>query len=265
MLYTRAVDLKKTTKLNSTEKPTPPAFERSFHGSLLYEEGLRLQQECLRSQVSRILGLQHPTVITLGRRYRESFLSEASFNFPKDPQNQIPIVITDRGGELTLHSPGQLMIYPILPLAHRGWTLKNYLAALLLSARRCLLRWGVSTTSDGRGVFADGKKIVSMGVRVSGGWTQHGLAMNISNDLALFQGLEICGVRNREMTSLENELTTVSGTKFELRGRVPGPGAGVPNLEEVFEEWVSHFEKYWNQAQSPNLDCTCNLEHPSAN
>lgn len=160
-----------------------------------------------------VWGLEHPEVISLGRRStaQEDFSSAL----------QLPCVATDRGGLTTLHSPGQLIIYPLISLERRQWRPREYVCHLLKITQNCLNEIGLKTQidSDSSGLFVQEKKICFIGLRVSSGRVYHGLSLNVSNNLNLFDQISACGWRGRPLTSLAEE------------------GHNSVNPEDVFKLW----------------------------
>ncbi len=117
----------------------------------------------------------------------------------------IKILRVDRGGDVTFHGPGQLVIYPIIDLKNAGKDLHRYLRDLEEAAIRFLDAYSVSGERVYRktGVWVSGKKIVSIGVGASNWVTFHGMSININCDLNFFSMINPCGMKDVEMTSLE--------------------------------------------------------------
>jgi lipoate-protein ligase B len=146
--------------------------------------------------VEVIWGLEHKSVITLGRRAKrqeEVFLGASSIN----------VAESDRGGLATVHNPGQLIVYPLISLKQRQWGPREYVCQLLKITKTCLLEFGIEAQiDDGQsGLFARGKKICFIGLRVSEGRAYHGLSLNVANDLNEFGLVRACGVQKRPMTN----------------------------------------------------------------
>ena len=162
----------------------------------------------------RIWGLEHPLVITLGRRAKG--LEEVSA-----PAVAFPVVETDRGGLATLHSPGQLVIYPLLSLNQRGLRPRDYVCKILTITRLCLAEFGVDAKVDESqsGLYINKNKICFVGLRVSQGRVYHGLSLNVNNDLSLFSSIRACGLLQRPMTSLEEEGVFVTPEEVFARWR----------------------------------------------
>jgi lipoate-protein ligase B len=110
----------------------------------------------------------------------------------------------DRGGEVTAHEPGQLVVYPILKLADHGLAPKSYVALLERAVIATLARFGVTATIDAErpGVWVGFNKICAVGVRVKERATLHGIALNVSNDLSTFREIVACGLQGRGVTTL---------------------------------------------------------------
>lgn len=146
-----------------------------------------------------IWGLEHPLVLTLGRR------AKIEDEVPARYRQGVPVVSTDRGGLATLHGPGQLVIYPLVSLGQRKLGPREYVCLLLKITKNCLLDFGISAELDRSqsGLFVAQKKICFVGLRLSGGRSYHGLSLNISNDLSHFDEIRSCGVAQRPTASLK--------------------------------------------------------------
>jgi lipoate-protein ligase B len=177
-------------------------------GRRAYESALAVQVACWRARCAggsdACLAVEHPPTITLGKRATRAELrvSEASL-----ARRGIACVATERGGWATYHGPGQLVLYPILALATRGfgvasfvWTLEQIM--IELAADR-----GVVARRDqrGHGVWTDRGKLGAVGIRVRDGVSLHGLALNVTTDLDAFDLIRPCGVAGSPVTSLAAE------------------------------------------------------------
>lgn len=142
--------------------------------------------------------LEHLPVYTQGRRGgREHVLASLA----------APIVDTDRGGDVTFHGPGQLVVWPILRLRERGIGVARYVRGLEQVALDTAAQFGVEADRvRGRpGVWIDSRKLASVGVRVQSGVSRHGLALNCDVDLSWFEGIRACGIVGGVATSLSAE------------------------------------------------------------
>lgn len=151
-----------------------------------------------------VLVVEHPPVITLGaRRSANKLIAE-----PADLANRnIDIVNIRRGGGTTAHNPGQLVFYPILNLQELALGISEYVRTLEIIGIELLEEFGVrSEQRKGLvGLWVGPRKIASIGVRVSKFVTHHGMAINIHNDLTIFETLVPCGLEDVEMTSILKE------------------------------------------------------------
>jgi len=149
--------------------------------------------------------LQHPPVYTLGRRARpQHLLADASTLQTRGAS----VIEVDRGGDVTFHGPGQLVAYPILDLRRRGLGPSEYVRALESVVIAALARFGVAGERVPRrpGVWAGGGKIAAIGVRVQGGVTTHGFALNVDTDLRWFDAIVPCGLADVSVTSMARVL-----------------------------------------------------------
>jgi lipoyl(octanoyl) transferase len=135
---------------------------------------------------------EHPPVYTLGLNRRGVRL----------PDNDIPLVNVDRGGKITYHGPGQLIIYCLIDLARRHLNVRQLVTILENSLIDFLAAYGVSAEAraDAPGVYVSGKKIASLGLRLKNQCCYHGLSLNIAMDLQPFADIDPCGYAGMQMT-----------------------------------------------------------------
>jgi lipoyl(octanoyl) transferase len=139
--------------------------------------------------------LQHPPVFTQGQAGKaEHVLS------PGD----IPVVQVDRGGQVTYHGPGQWVVYLLIDLRRRGLSVRGAVDLIEQSVVQLLARFGIDAAAQpaAPGVYVEGRKIASLGLRVRRGCTYHGLALNVEMDLEPFLRINPCGYRGLEVTSM---------------------------------------------------------------
>lgn len=188
-----------------------------------YDDGESRQQESWqRVQAggnAEVLGFQFHTVITLGNRAQKALDVDLS-QMQSLGLSDTHLRTSSRGGEATLHSPGQLVIYPIFPI--RRWELGvRPFVELFLSAVQTVLqkRYGISAEQvQGKpGLFTSRGKIASIGIRVDRGVTLHGLALNVSNDLNLFKSIRVCGVQGQKMDEVSSWVSPFKNTDAELQ------------------------------------------------
>ena len=179
-----------------------------FHlGLVPYAQALRLQLQ-LHAEVrdgiraGAILVLQHEPVITLGKNANVEFiLSPAALGV----DSKIEVLRTDRGGEVTAHEPGQLVVYPILPLQVLRLPPKLYVSRLLQAVILTLDDFGIAakTDADYPGVWVQQQKICAVGIRVKERVSLHGIALNVCNPLDLFRMIVPCGIAGRGVCSMQ--------------------------------------------------------------
>jgi len=139
--------------------------------------------------------LEHEPVFTLGMNADPSHVLAAG---------DIPVVQVDRGGQVTYHGPGQLVVYPLIDLRRAGLGVRDIVTALEESVIRCVARYGVSaaTRPKAPGVYVSGAKLASVGIRVRRGASYHGVALNVDMDLEPFARINPCGYEGLAMTQL---------------------------------------------------------------
>jgi lipoyl(octanoyl) transferase len=139
--------------------------------------------------------LEHPPVFTLGLN-----ASRAHLLAPGD----IPVVQIDRGGQVTYHGPGQLVVYPLLDLKRLGLGVRDFVTALERGVIELAARFGIAAECQRHapGVYVAGRKLASVGVRVRRAGSYHGLALNVALDLEPFRRINPCGYQGLQMTQL---------------------------------------------------------------
>ncbi len=141
--------------------------------------------------------LEHPPVYTLGL----SGKSEHILN-----NSGIPVIHSDRGGQVTYHGPGQLVIYPLLDLKRRKITVKNYVYQLEQAIIDTLDKFNLVThrLSGAPGIYVDNRKVAALGIRIRKGYCYHGISINIDMDLSPFDGINPCGYQDLKVTQLKD-------------------------------------------------------------
>jgi len=135
--------------------------------------------------------VEHPPVYTLGQGADEVAVG-----------NGIPVVRSDRGGEITYHGPGQVVLYALIDLARRGIKVKRFVWLLEQSVIELLGRG--ERRAGAPGVYVDGAKIAALGIRVSRGRAYHGLALNVDMDLSPFSAIDPCGYPGLQVTQMRD-------------------------------------------------------------
>lgn len=156
---------------------------------------------------------EHPPVFTLGLNASRDHLLA-----PGD----IPVIQIDRGGQVTYHGPGQLMIYPMLDLKRSGLGVRALVTALEQAVVDLAAEFSIDAQSrpDAPGVYVAGRKIASVGLRVRRGASYHGMALNIDVDLEPFSRINPCGFRDLEVTNLRALGVTASASDIAARLQV---------------------------------------------
>lgn len=155
----------------------------------------------------QLLLLEHPPVITVGRGGSLEHLLSS----PEELRSEgVEFHRSGRGGEVTYHGPGQLVAYPILLLEPERRDLHRYLRSLEQVIMEVCASWGLrGERSEGRtGVWVEGRKVASIGVRASSWVVSHGVSINYGEDLSGFERIVPCGLTGVEMTSLSQLLPT---------------------------------------------------------
>ena len=141
--------------------------------------------------------VEHPPVFTQGLAGKPEHLLFSG---------SIPVVQIDRGGQITYHGPGQTVMYLLLDLRRAGIGIRALVSLIEESVIGYLQELGIRAQSriDAPGVYVDGKKIASLGLRVRGGCTYHGVALNVDMDLEPFSRINPCGLVGMQMTQLRD-------------------------------------------------------------
>lgn len=184
-------------------------------GIIDYEKALRLQNRLAEARKEERIGdvlllLQHPPVITVGKSGKiQNVLAPQALQ-----AKHIKVIFTDRGGDVTYHGPGQLVVYPILSLRQHGLSVPGYVWSLEEMAIRLLSQFGISAgrVERLRGVWVGNEKIAALGVHLSQWVSKHGLALNVNTDLDPFSLINPCGTGKRA-TSMSKML----GREFSMK------------------------------------------------
>ena len=183
-----------------------------------YREAWKLQGKLLRARKERrlendiVLFLEHPPVFTLGRRGgRECILVSDAFL----EKSGVEIIQVERGGNVTFHGPGQLVVYTIVDLHSARIKVVDFVAGLEEVMLRTAENWGISAerNSANRGIWVGRHKMGSIGIAVRRGISFHGLALNVHTDLTAFSWIQPCGLQDVSMTTMQQE----SAYKFTVQ------------------------------------------------
>lgn len=171
-----------------------------------YQLQKQVHQKIVESEFEDLLILvQHPPVLTLGANFHEENLLLKKEKYEK---MGIQVLPTDRGGDVTYHGPGQLVMYPIFNLNHYGKDLHQWLRLLEELVIETLQLFGLKSRRfpPHTGVWVEDKKIAAIGIKVRKWVSLHGIALNCNNDLSPFGLVVPCGIHDYGVTSLTKEL-----------------------------------------------------------
>ena len=199
-------------------------------GHMEFQAAVALQERLVVLRQQQLVGdtllfVEHPHVYTLGRGGKA-----ANVLAPKD----VPVYRTSRGGDVTYHGPGQLVVYPIIDLRSKlRKDVHRYVRNLEQSAILTLAYFGIAA---GRrppytGIWIEDRKIAAIGVAVRRCVTYHGLALNVNSDLSYFQRIVPCGLAWADVTSMAKELGTEQ------------------NLVDVTDRFLHHFAELFGYAE----------------
>jgi lipoate-protein ligase B len=210
---------------SGSESAGPEPIRAEWLGRIPYREAWALQRRLAAERADGLIGdrlllLEHPAVLTLGRHADPSHVRA-------DPEllaaRGIEVIRVERGGEVTYHGPGQLVAYPILALSRRGLLIRPLVRALEAAMVETCAAFGVAAARrEGHpGCWCDPegqapRKVGALGIRVERGVSYHGIALNVEPDLADFDLIDACGMPGVVSTSIAAEIG---------RSR-PGAGAG---------------------------------------
>jgi lipoyl(octanoyl) transferase len=182
-------------------------------GILNYNAAYKLMQDFTAARNSdtpnEIWLTEHPAVITLGTSAKPEHILDAG---------NTPVVHTDRGGQVTWHGPGQLMVYLLLDLKPLKLTVRSLIQNMEFAAIQMFAEYDIEAKckANAPGVYVDGSKIASLGIRVKRGCTYHGMAINISNEPDAFSGINPCGYPGLNATRI-NELLPTEAAPVSLK------------------------------------------------
>lgn len=195
------------TQASPDARPDPAATaaqareapELLWLGRVEYEPTWRAMQrrtdEATDSTPDQVWFLEHPPVFTMGMNARPEHLLAVG---------DIPVVDIDRGGQVTYHGPGQLVVYPLLDLSRRALGVRTLVAGIERAVIATLAAWGIEAYGkrEAPGVYVAESKIASIGLRIRRGRSYHGLALNVAMDLEPFARINPCGYSGLQMTQV---------------------------------------------------------------
>ncbi|MEK6553486.1 MAG: lipoyl(octanoyl) transferase LipB [Bacteroidota bacterium] len=207
-------------------------FDYCDLGMIDYNQAWDLQKEIFdlrhRNEINDTLFLlEHPHTYTLGKVAEKENLISTSEQLQ---ELGISVYEIDRGGDITYHGPGQIVGYPIINLSDWKEDTHEYLRALEEVIIKTCSDYGLNTNRNPKytGVWLGERKIAAIGIKVSRWITMHGFAFNVNTDLAYFGGIIPCGIRDKDVTSLQREL----GKEIEI--------------DEVKEKLIKNFQNVFD-------------------
>ncbi len=216
-----------------------------MHSEWLGQKSYSEVQSWQKSQVQKISGksdieiwgLEFQPVVTLGLRSKKEF--DLNWSEEKLQAHKIALLKTDRGGRATLHSPGQMVIFPMLDIQKHQIKVTKFVELLFQVTSQFLLQNGIKNSwqTEDAGVYTDKGKIAFCGIRLENGVVRHGISINISNDLGLFESLVPCGIAKRPLDRMIDHLDPVSS----------GQACTSQGMERLFKDWIQCFQEQWNQ------------------
>ncbi len=200
-----------------------PTVRACWLGSAPYRAVWDLQAELVEavrdgSAPDTLLLLEHPHVFTLGKA---GGADDLLWDVDERVRREVDVIWSDRGGEATYHGPGQLVGYPILDLTHFEMTIPGYLDKLERSLIAYLAELGIASEPGGRGltgVWSNGEKVAAIGIKLNRSVVSHGFALNLTTDIAYFDGIIPCGHADKRPTSVASLISQRIETEAAARG-----------------------------------------------
>jgi lipoyl(octanoyl) transferase len=226
--------------VDSANKPAAPLLIIRRLGRVEYAPTLAAMQAFTAARTpdtpDELWLLEHPPVFTLGQAGKREHLLQETSSAPMPPEGDkklsgrpseflggIPVVPIDRGGQVTYHGPGQVVIYLLLDLKRRGYGVKELVRRMEQAVINLLAQEGIQGERlvGAPGIYVHGAKIAALGLRVKGGCTYHGLALNVAMDLAPFRAINPCGYAGMAVTQFKDlgadlSVETAGGRLAEL-------------------------------------------------
>ena len=218
-------EVEQTTSLSGYD------IQSRWEGSIPFQKSLKLQEEgksLAKNGAGFFLGFEScHGVISKGLRTEEE---DILWSDTQLKQKKVSLISLKRGGKATLHAPGQLVIYPVIHLASFKWQIKDFILLLESITKEFLLDLGIVSERKEKysGLSTSRGKIAFFGIHVSDGVSQHGLSINVNNDLELFHSIKSCGVKDRPHDRLKDHQTSFS-------------------TKELFEKWTNRAKPIFTQ------------------
>ena len=183
----------------------------------VWEQMQDYTQQRSESSPDQLWIVEHPPVYTQGQAGKPEHVLNP---------NNIPIIQSDRGGQVTYHGPGQVVAYVLIDLKRKGIGIKRLVSSLETAVIQLLSDYAIdaSIQCGAPGVYVNDKKICSIGLRVKRGCSYHGIALNVDMDLLPFKGINPCGFKQLEMTQVKDFVDNIT-------------------LQEVISKLIIHFKQ----------------------
>ena len=195
------------------ESSSAQGFVVKYLGVQDYESVFAAQQLFTRNRVEQdpdeLWVVAHPPVFTLGQAGKTEHVLDAG---------GIPLVRSDRGGQVTYHGPGQVVIYTLLNIRRLNLTVKSLVTSIEQSVIDYLSDLGLQaeTRTGAPGVYVQQQKIAALGLRITRGYSYHGLSLNVAMDLTPFDGINPCGYEGLEITDLKRQGVDCTPAEVEV-------------------------------------------------
>jgi lipoate-protein ligase B len=182
-----------------------------------------------------LLLLEHPHVFTMGKAAKPNHIL---WDERERAERQVDVIWSDRGGEATYHGPGQLVGYPVLDLSPFGLSIPEYIERLEGSLIDYMHDLGIDSQPGGpglTGVWTDGAKLAAIGIKLNRSIVSHGFALNLTTDLAYFDGIIPCGHADKRPTSVKS----ITGEQVETAAAARAYAEHFADVFDAKLEWVS--------------------------
>jgi len=216
-------------------------------GRITYPEAAAFQQKLVKAKFVNKIGdilliLEHPPTITLGK-----FAKPENILLPPHAlaTRGIGIYDSNRGGDVTFHCPGQLLIHPVMDLKRKPGGLRGFITDLEEVALRVLWGYGIPAErwSEHPGLWVDGRQIAALGLHFSHGISEHGLSLNVNPDLRSFEVINLCGLPGKVPASIAGDL---------------GKNITMPEVEEkVIRSFAEVFKVRFEPMSLEHLEGAC--------
>lgn len=206
------VEIECVKMIKSLVSPSHDRFVVRDLGVMPYRDALAVQEETHErvrtGGPEAFLLVEHLPVITMGRRGERGGMPNLLASPAILSARGVEVIQTDRGGDITFHGPGQLVVYPIIRLQDHHLTVGGYVHLLERAVIAALKAFGIAATADPNaiGVWTDAGKICALGVRIRRGVSLHGIALNVTADLSFFDLIIPCGITAKAVTSIQRLL-----------------------------------------------------------